>query len=208
MLRAIWKLLDRPSIWQFVQATAGKYTAQAYQRALTELLRLHGSEAVLDIGCGTGEYSRLLNYREYVGVDFNDQYIRMASQKFGEDGRVQFLSIDVADVPNLNLKLDAAFCVAVTHHLSNNELRKLIPDVLRAVSMRFVIVDMVLPPIWRNPVSHLLIRMDRGRYGRSKQSLIEILKTDGHQIEALSDTFGFPHRVIGISLRKPAASDG
>jgi SAM-dependent methyltransferase len=204
MLRTIWKILDRPAVWQGAQAIAGRYTVRAYRRALTELMQLHGSEAVLDVGCGTGEYSRLLNYRQYIGVDFNDQYIRTASEKFGEDDRVQFLSMDVADVPQLNLTLDAAFCVGVTHHLSNNELRKLIPDVLRAVSVRFVIVDMVLPPIWKNPLSHLLIRIDRGRYGRSKQSLIEILKTDGHQIEALSDTFGFPHRVIGISLRKAA----
>jgi SAM-dependent methyltransferase len=202
MLRPSWKILDHPAVWQTAQTVAGRYTVRAYRRALAELLRLRSDEAVLDVGCGTGEYSRLLNYRRYLGVDFNDRYIQSASQRFGNDDRVRFLSMDVADVPKLNLNFDAAFCVGVTHHLSDDELRKLVTDVLRSVSVRFVIVDLVLPPVWKNPLSHSLIRMDRGRHGRPKEKLVEILRESGHEIEAISDTFGFPHQVVGISIRK------
>jgi len=204
MLRSIWRVLDHPAVWRRVQAVAGRFTVRAYRRALGDLLRLRGDEAVLDVGCGTGEYSQLLHYRQYVGVDFNGQYIQSALQKFGDGERIRFLKMDVADVPKLDLHLDAAFCVGVTHHLSNDELRKLVTDVLRSVSIRFVVVDMVLPPLWKNPLSHVLIRMDRGRYGRRKEALVGILAAEGHEIERIAETFGFPHAVVGISIRKAA----
>jgi SAM-dependent methyltransferase len=167
-----------------------------------EMLSLTGREGVLDVGCGTGEYSQLLAYGSYVGVDFNPEYIDWARQAYGRDG-VSFHSMDVADVPKLRLNLESAFCIAVTHHLSDSELKKMVADVMAAVSDRFVIVDLILPPVWRNPLSHFLIRIDRGRHGRTKERLLQVLGATGFRVERVGQTFGFPHRVAGISLRRP-----
>jgi SAM-dependent methyltransferase len=204
MLRWIWNVLDRPAVWKKVQAVLGYYTVRAYKRMLAAQLQLTGSEAVLDVGCGTGEYSQLLRFGQYVGVDFNESYIRWANGAYGVAGKVSFFAMDVGKVPSLNTRLDAAFCVAVTHHLSDAELKKLVADVMAAVSTRFVIVDLVLPAAWNNPLSHVLIRMDRGRHGRSRKDLLAVLGETGAAIESASDTFGFPHSVVGISLRHKA----
>jgi len=201
MLPFIWKILDNPDTWKKVQAVAGRYTVRAYRRTVTRLLHLTGKEAVLDVGCGTGEYSQLLEFRQYLGVDYNEQYIEWARRQYGLEGRISFQAMDVAEVPRLSLNLEAAFCIAVTHHLSDQELRKMVLDVLASVTDRFVIVDMVLPPIWKNPLSHFLIRIDRGRHGRSQQALLEVLKQTGAAVESVSRTFGFPHSVVGITLR-------
>jgi SAM-dependent methyltransferase len=202
VLRAIWKILGRPAVWRKVQAVAGWYTVRAYRRLVVELLSLRGREAVLDVGCGTGEYSQLLQFGRYAGVDFNGEYIEWARKAYGRDGLVSFHKMDVADVPKLNLNLDSAFCIAVTHHLSDDELKKMVADVMAAVSVRFVIVDLVLPPLWKNPLSHVLIRMDRGRHGRARERLLEVLAATGFRIERVAATFGFPHSVAGISLRR------
>lgn len=201
MLRSIWKVLDSPAVWRKVQAVAGYFTVRAYRRVLADHLKLTGRETVLDVGCGTGEYSQLLRFKTYIGVDYNQQYIEWASQAYGAKGRISFFKMDVADVPRLNVRLDAAFTVAVTHHLSDEELKKMVADVM-AVSTRFVIVDLVLPRVWKNPLSHVLIRMDRGRYGRSRETLMRKLEDSGFQIESVSQTSGFPHSVVGISLRR------
>lgn len=201
MLRSIWKTLDSPGAWRRVQAVAGYFTVRAYRRQVADLLRLSGKETILDVGCGTGDYSQLLDFRTYVGVDYNEQYIQWACQAYGADGRVSFFKMDVADVPRLDLRLDSAFCVGVTHHLSDEELKKMATDVLASIAVRFVIVDLVLPPLWRNPLSHVLIRMDRGRHGRTRQGLLDVLKQAGFSVESVAVTFGFPHSVVGISLR-------
>src|SRR5262245_57220083 len=118
MLRLIWRLLDNPTVWRKVQATGGHYTAVAYRRILARLLNLTGAETILDVGCGTGEYSQELNYGKYIGVDFNQEYIDWASEQFAKDGKVSFYAMDVAQVAALGVPFDAAFCVGVTHHLS------------------------------------------------------------------------------------------
>ncbi len=200
MLRFLWRLLDNPAVWRKAQAILGWYTVRAYRRTVTRLLGLTGAETVLDVGCGTGEYSQLLHYGRYVGVDFNPQYVEWANQSYGVEGKTEFFAMDVADVPKLRVAVDAAFCIAVTHHLSDAELQKLVRDVL-AVADRFVIVDLVLPPAALNPLSYVLIRMDRGRHGRTRSRLLATIGETGYTVESVAGGFGFPHSVIGISVR-------
>ena len=70
------------------------------------LLRLHGDERVLDVGCGDGYVSRLLATRvpsgELVGIDASPRMIEVARSRPGPtDSRLRF---DVGDVLELNLE--------------------------------------------------------------------------------------------------------
>lgn len=202
MLRVIWRALDSPRAWRVMQSTIGHFTIRAYKRLLEEHLRLSGNETILDVGCGTGEYAGLVACQQYIGIDFNAEYIQKARQKFGSNGKARFIHLDVGAVPALHLDADHAFCVGVTHHLADGDVKGLVEASLAAVKGRFVIIDIVLPPAWKNPLSHGLIRMDRGRYGRPKRTLLQLLETTSARVEKVSSCFGLPHHVVGISLTR------
>ena len=101
-------------------------------------------QTILDLGCGVGEFSRLLSVRaeKVIALDLSPQSIEIAKQRSR-----QFNNIDyrVADISNWKFPLsyfDAIVSIATVHHLSLTELLPKIKAALKPGGV-LVVLDLV-----------------------------------------------------------------
>jgi cyclopropane fatty-acyl-phospholipid synthase-like methyltransferase len=181
---------------------------RAYKRLLRGHLQLTGGETVLDIGCGTGDYADSFPEQHYVGLDFNSGYVERAKAAFSHLRNVSFRCMDLNELRAEQFCADHAYCVAVTHHLTDAEVRDLVRNAMSVVKGRFVVVDMYLPSPVTNPIGYLLVKIDRGRYGRSKERLLEVLRSAGTPIAAVSTDFGFPLAALAVTFERSSVEAG
>jgi SAM-dependent methyltransferase len=206
LMRRVWALFERPAVYRLNQLLTGYLLSLAYKRLLLKHLELKGAETILDIGCGTGDYAPLFEKQRYIGIDYNPDYINRAKQIYGNLPNVNFFCVDINELPKLNFAADHAYCAAVTHHLTDEEVLGMARSVLKAVGKRFVIVDLYLPNLFLNPIGFLLVKMDRGRYGRSKDDWLALIQRTGARVTKTSFDFGFPYHAAAVTLESPAIS--
>jgi len=78
---------------------------------------------MLDLGCGNGRLVQLLERKnvDYLGVDYNEDFIRIARAKYPRH------KFEAADVQNLAIPVetyDVVSLIAVMNHLPGDELKK------------------------------------------------------------------------------------
>lgn len=201
LMRWLWKLFEHPAIYRLNQRLLGYLPVLAYQRLLRAHLQLSGGETLLDIGCGTGDYANSFPNQHYIGLDINAVYVDRARTTFGHLPNVSFRCMDLNALACEHFLADHAFCIAVTHHLTDTEVQHLVRNAIAIVRNRFVVVDLYLPSPWLNPIGYFLVKLDRGRYGRSKQRLLTLLKDTGIPMTVISTDFGFPYPALAATFQ-------
>jgi ubiquinone/menaquinone biosynthesis C-methylase UbiE len=103
-----------------------------YHQYLIEQLPLH-SENALEIGCGTGEFTRLLAARaqSVLAIDLSSQMIRLANSQSANYQNIEYV---LGDVMNLSLpaeRYDCIVSIATLHHLPLVEALLKMKDALR-----------------------------------------------------------------------------
>lgn len=84
--------------------------------------RIKEGERVLDLGCGNGMMLPFVLERggHYTGVDFSEELLAIASEKYAQKtayGCAQFLVGEVTDLPFAENEFDMVISFAVLHHL-------------------------------------------------------------------------------------------
>ncbi|MDX2140397.1 MAG: methyltransferase domain-containing protein [Chloroflexota bacterium] len=172
MLKAILhRLVAIPQVYDLVQDLAGgrkvykwlsKYTAEA-----------HESQTFLDVGCGTGLTTRLLELKcRYVGLDIDAQKL----EQFQQHPPERFAMVaDGAKMPVPEQSVDIALVIFVVHHLTDDTFCQVLAELDRVVTDagRIIIVD----PLWdtRRWLSRMMWALDRGAYPRTSETLTRLL---------------------------------
>jgi len=101
-------------------------------------------ETVLDVGCGTGEFSRLLAERanRVVAMDLSSNMIEVAKQRSRQYLNIDFQVADVLQWKFSAEQFDAITSIATAHHLP---IENLLPNLKAALKPggRLVILDLL-----------------------------------------------------------------
>ncbi|MDN5249896.1 methyltransferase domain-containing protein [Betaproteobacteria bacterium LSUCC0117] len=105
-----------------------KYTSQI-QNFLIQGLGIpplfYEGKSLLDLGCGTGETTRVLSKLgcDVTGIDFNAEAIKLAEELFERDNLKARLAVGsiyaLDDIPDIQAKYDIVSSFGVIHHLPN-----------------------------------------------------------------------------------------
>lgn len=174
-------LTDNPFVYDVVQVLAGRHIVD---RHLSRAMADAGNEAVLDVGAGTGSLARLRPADAvYWALDNDPAKLRRLSVKVPYAHCLEGSALDIG-LPDR--AVDWTVCVAVTHHLNDEELPRLFAELARVTRRQLVFLD----ALWTatRGISRLLWRYDRGSYPRSADTLLSAMSThlDVERVERFS----------------------
>jgi len=118
---------------------------------------------ILDVACGPGTNTAHFAHADYLGIDYNERYIRDARLRHQRE----FM---VADVRNFTVpperRFDFILVNSFLHHLKNDEVKGILLHLrsLLAPDGQIHILELVMPE--QRSVSRLLARWDRGKFAR------------------------------------------
>lgn len=129
----------------------------------------------LDICCGTGNFAGLVR-GEYLGIDLNQNYLSFARKKYKNDLSKTFLDADINKFEFKKKYFDNVLLISALHHFSDEYLRSILSRVNLAARARIIIMDPARET--KNPISSLLVRLDRGNFIRSVDRQLEIVSKE------------------------------
>lgn len=147
------------------------YLWATLQQAL-DALPLRGTERILDVGCGTGEFERMAIERhptlELVGVDVTSAMLELARQKLAGSSQVRFHLADAESLPFEPEQFDVVVTANMLHHV--RQPRQFLEECTRVLRPhgRLVLVDWCrdfwhcrLLHVWLSWVDRAYTRMHR-----------------------------------------------
>ncbi len=144
-------------------------------QAIRSLPCFRNDASVLDVGCGIGQYSRL-NNGPYLGLDFDERYIRHARKVHGSPQK-QFRIGNVTELRNEGRRFDLVLLVDILHHLPPPEAVRLLQTAAALTDGRVLLLDNQREQ--DNALGRWLIEHDRGEYIRPWQETLEIIASAG-----------------------------
>ncbi len=154
---------------------------EAEQEEIVRALALGGDEAVLDVACGPGIYSRLLSRRVHrgrvVGLDVSRPMLRQARRRASGEGgaNLSFVRASALDLPSADAAFDAVNCCGALH---------LFPDPGRALAE----MSRVLVPGGRLALA--VAREPARRYAASAARALGVQSLSKSRLESMLATAG------------------
>ena len=118
---------DYSKIYDFLY-TQKDYTKET--NLIKKILKryLPKSKSLLDLGCGTGQYSNLMTKFKLnvVGVDRSSSMLKIAKQKYKKNKRLSFIKSNIGNIKLKKKKFDiiSALFHILSYHTSEKEINK------------------------------------------------------------------------------------
>ncbi len=174
------RIFDNPYLFNYVRRfLAGDQ--RGTKKFVREALEKYQCTSVLDLGCGTGDFSESCPKDvTYLGTDLNANFIRYAQSRYKRDKNKQFIYEDILK-NDKHQTYDAVLFISMMHHFSDTDLSIILKKIKKFTSKIVIIADIIPDP------PHMLQRitagMDRGRFVRPRQEKLEILRKYFHICE-------------------------
>jgi len=138
----------------------------ARRTIIAEYVKLRSGNRLLDIGCGPGAVLDFLPAVQYVGVDLDADYIRVARARHGDRGT--FIHGSVESLADHALQgFDVVIAFGLLHHLNDESATQVLRTAGTALkpSGRLVTLDTCYVP-GQSWLSRTLTAQDRGQHVR------------------------------------------
>lgn len=172
MVRLIWRLLEQNWAYKLFRNWVG--TESLVRHIVDDWQRATPGMKVLDLGCGTGDALLRLPAVDYVGVDYNADYVAMCQQRFPDRGQFVVLDLAKEDLPYEN-EFDLALLYGVLHHLDDDACRRLLAMAHKALKPggRLITLDGVFHPA-QSGLNRFVTGLDRGRFVREVDAYLKL----------------------------------
>lgn len=163
MLNLVHKIVSTPFFYDISQKLAGGPITQSILRK--ELLSRAQQGAALDVGGGTGLMRPLLPKSwNYTCLDNDKKKLDGFEKKFPKDKTIE---ASATNIPEPDNAYDLCILSAVSHHLQNSDLEKVLAEISRVLrpNGELLFLDALLNK--KNLAGRFLWAVDRGRFPRS-----------------------------------------
>jgi len=165
-------LASRPSIFAFLRIIL-ENNFKGQKNVFREEFAVKNGEKVLDIGCGTGDFSVLFSPEAYTGIDIDKGYIDYARKKYGKN----FLAADATTLPFTDNSYDKVFIVGVLHHLDDEACGRVLTEAKRVLKPEGTVLVMEdLDKKESGFLTKFLHRLDKGKYIRTAEDYKNMLQ--------------------------------
>lgn len=134
-----------------------------------------GSVKILDLGCGTGNLSRLFPPMNYIGVDSDEKYINFARENY----KREFHVMNASDLKFSGDAFDMVFSKDLFHHLKDDEFVKVLSEIKRVLkpSGKALIIEISYRMADDLLYKKILRRLDRGEHIREFSALERFVRS-------------------------------
>lgn len=166
-------LSNNPLLYLLSQALVGPGLPRFLKKTAQTLSeRKGGAITLVDIGCGVGHHAKIVHpYADYIGFDYNEDYIAYAQKKYGRFGR--FICDDVANLSQYTDSPDLLMVIGVLHHLDAATAAALL-HTLDGFSCDALILDNAL--YGSNRIARKIVASDRGEHVRTYEKYLELFR--------------------------------
>lgn len=178
-------LVARPFVYDLVQNLAGQARVAGRLRATVASLR---PTRILDVGSADGGFAARLEL-DPVFVDVDPRPLAALLRR--RPGS-RAAAADATSLPFGDGAFDTSLCVAVSHHLDDGQLERVVSELSRVSRRHLVFLDALR--IDGRPLSRWLWKLDRGRHPRTKGELRSALER-GFSL-ASEEEFTVYHRYV------------
>ena len=169
--RIIDALAANPKIFIFLRKIL-ENNFKTQKEVVIKYLSPGQSEPILDIGCGTGEFSVFFKPENYVGVDVEKRYIDFARKNY----QGKFLLDDATRLSFPDNSFLKILIVGVLHHLDDAKSAEVLAEAERALakSGKILILEDVNSP-QNGVLTNLIHRLDKGKFIRDAEGYEDLL---------------------------------
>lgn len=154
-------LASRPEISIFLRKIV-EINFRNQKKIIRQYFSVSPDERVLDLGCGTGEFSPYFLKSRYTGIDIDLKNIEYAKKHYQGD----FLVADAGRLPFPDETFDKVLVVGVFHHLSTENCRLAFNEINRVLKKngKALIMEDTRS---KRPLVRIMQSVDQGAYIRN-----------------------------------------
>ncbi len=165
-------LSDQPIFFSFLRKII-ELNFQKQKKIIGKALKEKRGKKVLDIGCGTGEFSSLFDANFYCGIDISPGYISYAEK----NSKGEFKVMDATNIDFPDQSFDFILIMAVLHHLNDKKAKKVIREAARILKPdgKILIMEDAKIKKLENAVVRFIQKFDKGEFIRTPADYQKII---------------------------------